>query len=337
MTPDGNAVEIYTLKSDAVEVRILTYGARIDSIKTADRDGKIADIALGHDDLAGYIADKDTYCGAIVGRFGNRIAKGKFLLDGHEYTLPVNNGVNSLHGGLVGFDSLVWGAKEVPGGVELTLVSKDGDEGYPGTLTVQARYTLQHESLRIDYTATTDKATVTNLTNHVYFNLSGEGTILGEEIMLNADKFVPLDPTQIPLGDLAPVEGTPMDFRTSTAIGKRINEPVEQLTLGGGYDHTWVVKGSAGAENFAAKVHDPKTGRVLTVTTTEPGIQFYTGNSIPPGLKGKNGAVYQRNSGFCLETQHYPDSPNQPQFPTTVLRPGETLRSATTFTFSVQK
>jgi aldose 1-epimerase len=335
--PDGKAVEIYTLKTEAVEARIMTYGARVVSIKTADKEGKVADVVLGYDDLAGYIGDGKTYFGAIVGRYGNRIAKGKFSLDGHEYSVPLNNGANSLHGGTVGFDKLVWTAKEVPMGVEMTLVSKDGDQGYPGTLTAHVKYTLHNSTLRIDYSMTTDKDTVVNLTNHSYFNLSGEGSILGEEIMLNSSKYTPVDSGLIPTGELAPVAGTPFDFEKSTVIGARIDQPNDQLKLGGGYDHNWVLNGTNGVEKLAAKVHDPKSGRVLTVMTTEPGVQFYTGNSIGGPLHGKNGSTYVKNSGLCLETQHFPDSPNHPKFPTTELKPGETKHSVTTFTFSVQK
>jgi aldose 1-epimerase len=339
-TPDGKAVEIYTLKSDAVEARIMTFGARIVSIKTADKTGKVADVVLGYDTFAGYMGDMKTYFGAVVGRYGNRIAKGKFSLDGHQYSLPLNNGANSLHGGTDGFDKLVWTAKEIPEGVELTLVSKDGDQGYPGTLTAHVKYTLHHNALRIDYSATTDKDTVVNLTNHSYFNLSGadsgQGSILGHEIMLNAAHYTPVDSGLIPTGELAPVRGTPFDFTTATVIGARIDQPNEQLKLGGGYDHNWVLNGPNGVEKTAAKVHDPKTGRTLTVTTTEPGVQFYTGNSIPGTLHGKGGATYVKNSGLCLETQHFPDSPNHPAFPTAELKPGHPIHSTTTFTFTAQ-
>ncbi|MEO6803072.1 MAG: aldose epimerase family protein, partial [Granulicella sp.] len=262
--------------------------------------------------------------------------KGKFLLDGQEYDIPLNNGVNSLHGGMVGFDKLVWTAEEVEGGVEMTLVSPDGDQGYPGTLTARVRYTLDGETLSLDFTVTTDKATVVNLTNHTYFTLSGEGTILGAEAQVNADRFVPVDSTQIPSGELRSVVGTPFDFRAATVIGARIDQDDEQLRFGHGYDHNWALNGENGVENTAAVVHDPTTGRVLTVTTTEPGVQFYTGNSIVPGLKGKNGLVYGKHSGFCLEAQHYPDSPNHAEFPTIVIRPGETLRHRTAFAFSVR-
>ncbi len=337
--PDGTAVDIYTLKSPAVEARVMTYGAILVSIKTADKTGKVDDVVLGYDSVAGYVGDGKTYFGAIVGRYGNRIAKGKFSLDGQEYTLPINNAPNSLHGGTVGFDKHVWTAKEVPDGVELTLISKDGDQGYPGTLTAHVKYTLKGSALRIDYTATTDKDTVLNLTNHSYFNLSGASSgssILDDEIMLNADRYTPVDATLIPTGELPGVAGTPFDFRQSRAIGARINDQNEQLKYGGGYDHNWVLNGKNGVEKVAAKVHDPRTGRLLTVTTTEPGVQFYTGNSIAGPLHGKDGGTYVKNSGLCLETQHFPDSPNHPAFPTTELKPGQTMHSATTFTFSVQ-
>ena len=336
--PDGKPVEIYTLKSEAVEARIMTYGAIVVSVKTADKEGKIADVVLGYDDLAGYIGDGKTYFGAIVGRYGNRIAKGKFSLDGKEYTLPLNNGANSLHGGTVGFDKHVWTAKEVPMGVEMTLVSKDGDQGYPGTLAAHVTYTLRGNTLKIAYAATTDKDTVVNLTNHSYFNLSGgSDLILGEEIMVNAAKYTPVDSGLIPTGELAPVAGTPFDFEKMTVIGSRIDQPNEQLKLGGGYDHNWVLNGVNNEEKLAAKVHDPKSGRVLTVMTTQPGVQFYTGNSINGPLHGKGGATYVKNSGLCLETQHFPDSPNHPKFPTTELKAGKTMQSVTTFTFFVQK
>ena len=338
-TPDGTAVEIYTLKSDAVEARVMTYGARIVSIKTADKNGKVGDVVLGYDSLAGYLADGKTYFGAIVGRYGNRIAKGEFKLDGKTYEVPKNNDGNSLHGGTVGFDKLVWKAREVAEGVEMTLVSKDGDQGYPGTLTAHVRYTLHHNALRIDYSMTTDKDTVVNLTNHSYFNLGGvgSGTILNEEIMIAADKFTPTDKGLIPTGELAPVEGTPMDFRKATAIGKRINDDFEPLKLAGGYDHNWVLRGANGEIKTAARVHDLTSGRVMTVTTTEPGVQFYTGNFLDGSFHGPNGVTYSKNTGLCLETQHFPDSPNHPSFPTTTLKPGETRHSMTTFTFTTEK
>jgi len=337
--PDGTAVDIYTLKSDALEAQITTYGARIVSIKSADRDGKTSNVVLGYDSLQGFLDDPKPHFGAIVGRYGNRIAKGTFKLEGKTYEVPKNDGPNSLHGGTMGFDKLVWKAREVAEGVELTLVSKDGDMGYPGTLTVHVRYSLHHNALRIDYSSSTDKATVVNLTNHAYFNLGGEGsgTILNEEMMIPADKYTPVDSTLIPTGELAPVEGTPMDFRKSTVIGKRINDDFPQLKIAGGYDHNWVLRGANGEVKTAARVYDPATGRVLTVTTTEPGVQFYSGNFLDGTHKGPSGGTYVKNSGLCLETQHFPDSPNHPSFPTTELRPGEMRHSTTTFTFSTQK
>jgi aldose 1-epimerase len=337
-TPDGTAVDLYTLKSEGIEASIMTYGARVVSIKTADRDGKMANVVLGYSALDGYLADKTTYFGAIVGRYGNRIALGKFSIDGHQYQVPVNDNANSLHGGTVGFDKLVWQGRVVESGVEMTLVSKDGDQGYPGTLTAHVRYTVHHGALRIDYSVSTDKATVVNLTNHSYFNLAGDGkgTILGEELMLPADKYTPVDAGLIPTGVLAPVEGTPFDFRKSTVIGARIHDSNEQLKIAGGYDHNWVLRGKNGELKTAARVYDPASGRVLTVTTTEPGVQFYSGNFLDGAKFGKAQEGHVKNSALCLETQHYPDSPNHPDFPTTVLKPGEVRHSTTTFTFSTQ-
>jgi aldose 1-epimerase len=334
--PDGTSVDLYTLKGDGIEASIMTYGARVVSIKTADRDGKMANVVLGYSALDSYLADKTTYFGAIVGRYGNRIALGKFSLDGHQYQVPVNNNANSLHGGTLGFDKLVWQGRAIADGVEMTLVSKDGDQGYPGTLTVHVRYTVHHNALRIDYSVSTDKATVVNLTNHSYFNLAGDGkgTILGEELMLPADKYTPVDAGLIPTGVLAPVEGTPFDFRKATMIGARIHDDNEQLKIAGGYDHNWVLRGKNGEVKTAARVYDPESGRVLTVTTTEPGVQFYSGNFLDGAKFGKAGEGHARNSGLCLETQHFPDSPNHPAFPTTELKPGETRHSMTTFTFS---
>ncbi len=337
--PDGTAVDLYTLKSDIVEAQITTYGARVVSIKTADRNGKIGNVALGYDSVAGYLADGKTYFGAIVGRYGNRIAHGQFALEGKTYHIPINNGENALHGGTVGFDQHVWKAREVQDGIELTLVSKDGDQGFPGTLTAHVRYTLHHGALRIDYSVSTDKATVVNLTNHTYFNLGGRGsgTILNEEIMIAADKYTPVSNTLIPTGDLAPVEGTPFDFRKPTVIGKRINDNFPQLKIAGGYDHNFVLRGSNGEMKTAARVHDPASGRVLTVTTTEPGVQFYAGVSLDGSTKSPEGWPYSKNTAFCLETQHFPDSPNHPSFPTTELKPGEMRHSTTIFTFSLDK
>jgi aldose 1-epimerase len=337
-TADGTVVDLYTLKSDGIEAAITTFGARVVSIKTADRNGKIANVVLGYSAFDGYLDDKSTYLGAIVGRYGNRIAGGKFSIDGHTYQVPKNNNGNSLHGGTVGFDRMVWQGREITDGVEMTLVSKDGDQGFPGTLTVHVRYTVHHGALRIDYVISTDKTTVVNLTNHSYFNLAGDGkgTILGEEMMLPADDYIPVDAGLIPTGVLAPVEGTPFDFRKATVIGARIHDDNAQLKIAGGYDHTWVLRGKNGEVKTAARVYDPGSGRVLTVTTTEPGVQFYTGNSLDGKPYGKAQERHEKNTALCLETQHYPDSPNHPAFPTTELKPGETRHSMTTFTFSTQ-
>jgi aldose 1-epimerase len=335
--PDGTVVDLYTLKSDGIEASIMTYGARVVSIKTADRAGNMGNVVLGYSSLDAYLDDKTTYFGAVVGRYGNRIAFGKFSLDGHQYQVPTNNNANSLHGGTVGFDKLVWQARAITDGVEMTLVSKDGDQGYPGTLTAHVRYTVHHNALRIDYSVSTDKATVVNLTNHSYFNLSADNKpILNEELTLPADQYTPVDAGLIPTGVLAPVEGTPFDFRKSTVIGARIHDDNAQLKIAGGYDHNWVLRGKNGEIKTAARVFDPASGRVLTVTTTEPGVQFYSGNFLDGTKFGKAREGHVKNSGLCLETQHYPDSPNHPAFPTTELKPGEARHSMTTFTFSTQ-
>jgi aldose 1-epimerase len=339
--PDGRAVNVYTLKNADLEVRVATYGARIVSLKTKDRDGKIADVVLGYSSVDGYVAEgtAKTYFGAIVGRYGNRIRGGKFMIDGHTYQIPQNNNGNALHGGPHGFDDRIWTGKEIPDGVEMSLVSKDGDMGFPGTLTVHVRYTLVGAAVHINYSATTDKPTVTNLTNHSYFNLSGEGsgTILNEVLEINADGYTPVDAGLIPVGGVKPVAGTPFDFRKPTEIGARINQPNEQLKIAGGYDHNWVLNGPNGTMKHAATVYDPRSGRVLTVSTTQPGVQFYSGNFLDGSYKGVSGVAYIKNSGLCLETQHYPDSPNQPAFPSTLLKPGETMHSETIFAFSTRK
>jgi aldose 1-epimerase len=343
---DGTAIDVYTLKNADLEVRITNYGARIVSLIAKDRDGKIGDVVLGYNSVEGYVAEgtAKTYFGAIVGRYGNRIRGGKFTIDGHQYQIPPNNNGNALHGGPHGFDDRVWTGKALPDGAEMSLVSKDGDMGFPGTLTVHVRYTLVGDSLHINYSATTDKPTVVNITNHSYFNLAGEGSgpILPEVMQINADQYTPVDAGLIPVGGPKPVAGTPLDFNKPTAIGARINEPNEQLKLAGGYDHNWILRGagsgnSKGEMKVAAKVYDPKTGRVLTVSTTEPGVQFYSGNFLDGAYKGKAGVAYTKSAGFCLETQHYPDSPYQPAFPSTLLKPGETMHSETVFAFSVQK
>ncbi|SPE27137.1 Aldose 1-epimerase [Candidatus Sulfotelmatomonas gaucii] len=338
-TADGVAVPIYTLTSGQIEVRVTAYGAHLVSIKTPDRTGNAADIILGFGSLQGYLTQPNSYLGAIVGRYGNRIALGKFTLDGKTYQIPVNNGPNALHGGPMGFDQYVWKSQEVPDGVEFTHVSPDGDMGFPGTLTAKVRYTLKGDTLRIDYSATTDKATVLNITNHSYFNLHGDGkgNILDQRIEINADRYTPVDAGLIPTGELASVAGTPMDFRKPEAIGARIDDSNEQLKRAGGYDFNFVLNGKPGTMRVAAIATDPASGRKLTVETTEPGVQFYSGNFLDGSLTGWNGVKYEKHGGFCLETQHFPDSPNHPDFPSTELKPGETMHSTTTFTFGVTK
>ena len=338
-TADGTPVQIYTLSDENLTVLITTYGARVVSIEAPDRAGKKADVVLGYDTVKEYEADKSTYFGSIVGRYGNRIAKGTFTIDGNAYHVPLNNNGNGLHGGPAGFSGKVWAAKEVPDGVEMTLVSPDGDMGFPGTLTARVRYTVEGKSLKINYIATTTKATVVNLTNHSYFNLAGDGkgTILDHVLMLQADFYTPVDATQIPTGELAPVAGTPFDFRKPTAIGARINDTNEQLKIGGGYDHNWALNGKGDTLHLAAKAYDPTSGRTLTVTTTQPGVQFYSGNFLDGTHTGKFGVTYQKYAGFCLETQHFPDAPNHPKFASTLLKPGQTMHSETVFTFGVQK
>jgi aldose 1-epimerase len=339
----GKTVQLYTLKnSNGVEAAITNYGGIVVSLKTPDRNGKFADIVLGFDSLEGYTKEHP-YFGAIVGRYGNRIAKGRFKLDGVEYKLATNNGENALHGGLKGFDKVVWNAKEVSSadapGLELTYVSKDGEEGYPGTLAATVRYTLTTDNeLRLDYTAATDKDTVVNLTNHSYFNLAGQGTgdILSHEIQMFADRFTPVDGGLIPTGELKPVAGTPFDFRQPHKIGERINAQDEQVQRGKGYDHNFVLNGRMGELHPAARVTEASSGRILEVSTTEPGVQFYTGNFLDGTVKGKGGTAYQFRWGFCLETQHFPDSPNQPSFPSTVLKPGQTYKSTTIYKFSAK-
>lgn len=335
----GKPVEIYKLSDKDLQVRITTYGARVVSIDAPDRDGKMADVVLGYDSLGAYEKDRSTYFGAIVGRYGNRIAKGTFRIDGKSYHVPVNNNGNALHGGPAGFSGKVWKAAVVPDGVEMTLVSPNGDMGFPGKLTAHVRYTVDGKSLEIHYSATTTKPTVINLTNHSYFNLSGNGSgnILNEELMIPADRYTPVDTTQIPTGQLAPVKGTPFNFLTPIAIGARIHEPNEQLTIGGGYDHNYVLNNVGSGLHLAAKVYDPVSGRTLTVTTTEPGVQFYSGNFLDGTNTGKGGVKYQKYAGFALETQHFPDSPNEPKFPSTLLNPGQTMHSETVFTFGVKR
>jgi aldose 1-epimerase len=337
--PDGKPVELYTLKDKTLTAKIITFGAHIIAIDAPDRDGKDADVVLGYNSMAGtnsgYDADSKTYMGSVVGRYGNRIAKGQFTIDGKQYQVDTNEKGNTLHGGKEGFDRKNWTGKQIPQGVELTLVSPDGDMGFPGTLTAHVRYTLEGDKLKIAYTATTDKPTVVNLTNHSYFNLAGSGTILDEVLQMDADRYTPIDTLSIPLGDLAPVAGTPFDFRTPTAIGARIHDDNEQLKLAKGYDHNFVLNPPHTLTHPAVILKDPKSGRILTVYTTEPGVQFYTGNFLDGSLTGLTGKEEQYD-GLCLETQHFPDSPNNPSFPSTVLRPGETYKTTTIFQFTAK-
>jgi len=341
--PDGTGVDIYTLaNANGVEIKAITYGGIIQSLRVPDRAGRFDDIVLGFDSLEGYLADHPFF-GAIIGRYGNRIGKAQFTLDGQTYKLAANNGPNHLHGGVKGFDKVLWkaeGTKSDAGpGVTFTRTSPDGEEGYPGNLNVRVTYTLTDSNeLVVDYHATTDKATPVNLTQHSYFNLAGQasGDILGHELMLNADRYTPVDEALIPTGELAPVQGTPFDFRQPTAIGARISQDHPQLKYGLGYDHNWVLSRKGDGLQLAARVHEPKTGRTLEVSTTEPGIQFYAGNFLDGKLTGKGGAVYRHRTGFCLETQHFPDSPNNPQFPSTILKPGAEYRSRTVFTFGAR-
>ena len=342
-TLSGEAVELYTLKNSAnVRVRIMTYGGTVVSLQVPDRDGILGDIVLGYDTLDGYLKNSP-YFGSLIGRYGNRIGKGRFSLDGKQYQLPKNNGENTLHGGIKGFDKVVWKATEVRSndgvGLSLTYLSKDGEEGFPGNLSVKVVYTLTNNNeLRIDYSGATDKTTVVNLTHHSYFNLAGEGNILQHELMMNAEQFTPVDAGLIPTGELRNVKGTPMDFTKPTAIGARIDQQDEQLILGKGYDHNWVLKtNNTGNLSLAARVYEPRSGRVMEVSTTEPGLQFYSGNFLDGTITGKGGQVYKQRSGFCLETQHFPDSPNQPRFPSTVLKPGQQYTSSTIYKFSAQK
>ncbi len=335
--PDGKTVQAYTMRNkNHVEVVVISYGGIVTSIRTADRKGAMAGIVLGFDSLQDYFDHPSPFFGALIGRYANRIGGAKFKLDGEEYHLDKNDGANSLHGGSHGFDKVNWMSKQLAdGGVEMSYVSKAGEGGYPGTLHVIVTYHLtDRNELRIDYSATTDKTTVVNLTNHSYFNLKGGGDILGHVATINADRFTPVDAGLIPTGELRNVAGTPFDFRKPVVIGGRIEQNDEQLKLGKGYDHNWVLNGSG--MRLAARVEEPSTGRVLEVLTDQPGIQFYTGNFLDGTLHGHGGQVYARRSGFCLETQHFPDSPNKPGFPSTILKPGETFRSTTVFKFSAK-
>jgi aldose 1-epimerase len=345
-TKDGKAVQLYTLTNDSgVIAKVTNYGGIITELWVPDRDGKLADVVLGFDNITDY-EEKSPYFGCIVGRYGNRIAGGKLTLDGVTYDkLAINNGSNHLHGGLKGFDKQVWDAEtfETADGIGLKLryLSKDGEEGYPGNLDVTVVYTLTDDNeLKIDYEATTDKPTVVNLTNHSYFNLAGHaagtGAVLAHEMMINADSFTPVaDANSIPTGEIRSVKGSPMDFTRPTPIGDRIDDACDQLKFGAGYDHNWVLNKQEKGLLLAARVVEPNSGRVMEVLTSEPGVQFYSANFLD-GFTGKGGATYPRRSGFCLETQHYPDSPNKPEFPTTELHPGEKYETTTVYKFSVK-
>ena len=339
---DFDSIMLYTLKNKSgMTVKATNYGAIITSIVVPDRNGKMADIALGYDSAQDYINAVDKpYFGAVVGRYGNRIANGEFKVDGETYTLLKNNGDNHLHGGAIGFDKVVWTVDDYQEGksLKLSYLAKDKEEGYPGNLKLTVTYTLTDDNdLVVDYHATTDKATPVNVTQHTYFNLKGEGegTILDHELMLNAKRFTPVDEGLIPTGELPEVTGTPFDFTVPKSIGRDIGQEHEQLKFGLGYDHNWVLDkgGKPGQLTLAARVHEPTSGRLMEVHTTEPGVQFYCGNFLDGRLKGKAGKPYIHRGGFCLETQHFPDSPNQPNFPSTILRPGKTYKTQTVFRF----
>jgi aldose 1-epimerase len=342
--PDSTAVEVFTLtNAHGVEVRAMTYGGIIVALRLPDRNGRLDDVVLGYDSLQGYLRSSP-YFGAVVGRYGNRIAKGRFVLDGVTYRLATNNGPNHLHGGLRGFDKVVWQAEPFQSdsgvGVTLSYTSPDGEEGYPGTLRARVRYLLtDRNELIVDYDATSDKATPVNLTQHSYFNLVGGGRrdILDHQLWINADGYTPVDSTLIPTGAIDSVAGTPFDFRTPTAIGARIGQDHPQLHFGAGYDHNWVLRREGAGLAHAARLVEPTSGRTLDIYTTEPGLQFYSGNFLDGTITGKGGQVYGHRYGLCLETQHYPDSPNHPQFPSTILRPGDEYRSRTVFAFGVTK
>jgi aldose 1-epimerase len=343
-TTQGRTVHLYKLtNSHCMKVKIITYGGIIQSLKVPNRHGRSRNVVLGFDNLGDYVENNSPYFGAIIGRYANRIANGEFTLDGVTYQLPKNNGPNTLHGGPGGFHTKVWKAEEVVRnnrvGLVLRYTSPDGEEGFPGRLETKVTYTLtEHNSLRMRYHATTNKPTVVNLTNHSYFNLAGEGsgTIYNHKLRLNADHYTPVDPTLIPTGEIVPVAGTPFDFRDPMRIGARIREDHPQILIGRGYDHNYVLNGGSGDLRHAAWVNHPKSGRVLQILTTEPGVQFYSGNFLDGTLVGPSGNVYRMSDGFALETQHYPNSPNQRNFPSTVLRPGGEYKTTTVFRFSVE-
>ena len=341
--PDGTSIEKYSLKNaNGVEMDVITYGGRITSLKVPDKNGDFENVVLGFDNLGDYLKE-NPFFGALIGRYGNRIAKGKFSLNNREYTLATNDGSNHLHGGFNGFDQVVWTAQPIEGedrsSLKLTYLSNDGEEGYPGNLSVTVLYVLRNDNtLEVTYEATTDKATIVNLTQHAYFNLTGDfdKDILGHDIVINADAYLPVDATLIPTGEVKNVSGTPFDFRKQKAIGKEIGTNNEQLNLGKGYDHCWVLNGKEGAMRIVASVYESDSGRLMEILSEEPGIQFYTGNFLDGTLPMPGGGTYNHRTGFCLETQHFPDSPNQKNFPTVVLNPGEKYSSKTSFRFSVK-
>jgi aldose 1-epimerase len=342
-TPGGVPVEIYTLRNaEGAAARIMTYGGIVQSLRTPDRKAHLDDVVLGYDNLQGYI-DENPYFGCLVGRYGNRIGGAKFTLEGQTYTLATNNGPNSLHGGWKGFDKVVWTGKALATAngpaLDLSYSSKDGEEGFPGNLDVKAVYTLTDDNaLCLDFTATTDQTTVCNLTQHSYFNLCGQGNgdILGHEVFIDADQTTPVDSHLIPTGQFAPVDNTPFDFRKATPIGERIEDSDKVLQYGPGCDHNWVIKKPLGKLGLQARVYEPTTGRVLEVISDQPGLQFYAGNFLNGTITGKAGAVYERRTAFCMEPQHYPDSPNKPQFPTTELKPGQVYRNTIIYKFSTR-
>jgi len=345
-TQDGQSAELYVLTNkNGMQAEVTNYGATLVALRVPDRDGKLGDVILGYDNVAGYEAGA-SYLGATVGRYANRIAHGKFSLNGNTYTLPKNDGENTLHGGTMGFNKHYWTTKDVSSdagpALQLAYLSKDGEEGFPGNLNITVTYSLvvDRNELRIEYRATTDKDTVINVSNHAYYNLAGQGNgdILKHELKLYASRFTPVDQTLIPTGELRDVKGTPFDFTKATAIGARIDQDEQQLKYGKGYDHNWVLDQKAkGLPAPAAEAYDPQSGRVLEISTTEPGVQFYSGNFLDGTIHGKEGKVYGHRFAFCLETQHFPDSPNHPDFPTTVLKPGQHFHSSSTYRFSTRK
>jgi aldose 1-epimerase len=338
--PDNREVRCNTLTNRAgMSAQVIDYGATITSLRVPDRSGKMDDVVLGYDSLQGYI-DGTAYFGSIVGRYGNRIGKGQFQLDGKQFQLTINNGENHLHGGKIGFNKVLWQSKRLsPASVELQYVSKDGEEGYPATVTLKVTYTLTEKNeLSIQYEGAADRPTILNPTHHSYFNLSGSftNTILDHVLTIQADRFTPVDKGLIPTGQLADIANTPLDFRTPTAIGARINDPLEQMVFGNGYDHCWILRGDAGHLRKAVELYEPKSGRLMTMHTDQPGVQFYSGNFLDGTAPGKNGVAYQRRTGLCLEAQAYPDAPNKPQFPSVTLRPGQVYRQTTIYQFSTK-